>query len=354
MTRFLLFLLAGGLFDVTILSEVVGMELATLKVKGNTETDRNDLVLLGPSFHFPPSASRDTPFGGFQGDIRSVIGRVHRAIGYRLRTRAPRLCALLSGELPLRTIPDLSVTRPPISYAIPNIVYQTWKAPKFGRTHSRLLGEFRALNSDFSFEFFDDQQLAEDYMLSAYRGHPILEIFKRSCFGPLKVDIWRYCILYERGGFYCDINKSALTPLRELVSSTTSGLISFERNNFPVGAESRGTSEIQHPSKVVSNWMFGFERGHPLLAQVIEGIVAKYPLYKGRVVQNPKMEILEFTGPVHFTQCVHEFAKTHGLSGIQQAGIDFDGRANVDMFGSYVRYTQRPCYELARKEVIVT
>jgi hypothetical protein len=336
------------------MSEVVGMEFATLKVKVNTKTDRNESVLLGPSFHFPPSASRDAPLRGGRGDISSVISRAHRAIGYGFRMRAPRLCALLSGELPLRTIPDLSVTRPPLNYAIPNIVYQTWRSPEFGRTHSRLLSEFRALNNDFSFQFFDDHQLAEDYMASAFRGHPILEIFKRSSFGPMKVDIWRYCILYERGGFYCDINKSALLPLRELVSPTASALISFERNNFPVGAQGRGTSEIQHPGKVVSNWMFGFERGHPLLAEVIDGIVTKYPSYKGLVAQNPKMEILELTGPVHFTQCVHEFARTHGMSGIHQAGIDFNGRGIFDMLGSYVRYTQGPCYELARNEVIVT
>ena len=280
--------------------------------------------------------------------------RIYRGAAYRVKIRVPRLCALLSGELPLRTIPDLSVTRPPMSYTIPNVVYQMWCSTKFGRTHSRYLRQFRALNSDFSFQFFDDHQLAEDYMAAAYRGHPIHEIFKRSCFGPLKVDIWRYCILYERGGFYCDINKSTLVPLRDLVSPTASAIISFERNNFPAGLGGRSTSEIQHASKVVSNWMFGFERGHPLLARVIEGIVAKYPSYRGRVVENPKTEITRFTGPVHFTQCVHEFARAHGMSGIQQAGIDFDGRSIFDMPGSYVRYTQRPCYELAKQKVIVT
>ncbi|MEO6080244.1 MAG: glycosyltransferase [Steroidobacteraceae bacterium] len=286
--------------------------------------------------------------------IKALMKRIYRGAGHRLRVRAPSLCALLSGELPLRTIPDLSINRPRTSHAIPNVVYQTWKSPLFGRTHSRLLSEFRALNSDFSFQFFDDQQLAAEYMDAAYAGHPIREIFRNSCFGPMKVDIWRYCILFERGGWYCDINKSALVPLRELVSANTSGIISYERNNFRAGLEEQGSTEIQHAGKVVSNWIFGFERGHPLLAQVIDGIVAKYRSYKGRVVEDPKKEILRFTGPEHLTQCVHEYAMTHGMSGIKQAGIDFDGRSIVEMPGSYVRYIQRPCYELARNTVIVT
>jgi hypothetical protein len=284
----------------------------------------------------------------------SLMTRIYRGVGYRLRIRAPRVCAMLSGELPLRTIPNLSVTRPPMSRAIPNVVYQTWKSPLFGRTHSRLLSEFRALNSDFSFQFFDDHQLAEDYMVAAYRGHPIYEIFTNACFGPMKVDIWRYCILYERGGFYCDINKSTLVPLRDLVSPTTSAVISFERKNLGYCPDGRPSSEIQHAGKVVLNWMFGFERGHPLLARVIDGIIAKYPSYRGRVVEDPKTEIIRFTGPEHLTQCIHEFARTHGMSGIQQAGIDFDGRSIVDMPGSYVRYSQWPCYELAKNTIIVT
>jgi mannosyltransferase OCH1-like enzyme len=282
-----------------------------------------------------------------------MIG-IYRAVADRAKIRAPRLCALLSGELPLRAIPDLSVIRPPMNYAIPNVVYQMWKSPNFGRTHSRYLRDFRALNSDYSFQFFEDGQEAGEYMVAAYAGRPIHEVFKNACFGPLKVDIWRYCILYERGGFYCDINKMPLIPLRALVSPNTSAVISFERNNLPGGLDAPDISEIQHPGKVVANWMFGFKPGHPLLARVIDGIVAKYPAVRKRAFQDPKSEIVRFTGPIHLTQCVHEFAKTHGMSGFQQAGIDFDGRGLFDIPGSYVRYIQRTSYALAKNQVIVT
>jgi hypothetical protein len=100
--------------------------------------------------------------------------------------------------------------------------------------------------------------------------------------------------------------------------------------------------------------MFGFQRGHPLLRRVIDGIVAKYHFYKARVLADPKTEIIRFTGPEHFTECIHDFARTRGMSGIQQVGVDFDGRSIIEMPGSYVRYCQQPCYELARNEAIVS
>lgn len=309
-------------------------------------------ALPGPWFDIKSKASPDAS-AGKQAPGRSFVRRAYTAVQHQLRTRAPRLSALLSRELPLRSVPSLSVTRPRSVHAIPNVIYQTWGSYKFGRTHARLLSEFRALNDDFSFQFFDDRQLAEEYMAEAYKGQPILDIFNRARFGPMKADIWRYCIVFDRGGFYCDINKSVRVRLRDLLAPDASGLISFESRDFPAGAEESSLSAIQHPDKVVMNWMFGFAPGHRLLAQVIDGIVAKYLSYKGRVVKNPKREIIQFTGPEHLTRCLHEFARTHGTAGLQQAGIDFDGNGVFEMAGSYVRYIQRPSYEVARDQVIV-
>ena len=52
----------------------------------------------------------------------------------------------------------------------------------------------------------------EDYMKNNWKNNSIYEVFKNSLVGPLKTDIFRYCILYERGGYYFDISRGCKIP----------------------------------------------------------------------------------------------------------------------------------------------
>jgi mannosyltransferase OCH1-like enzyme len=282
----------------------------------------------------------------------SFMNKLVRGVLYRLRSRMPKVSALLSGELPLRSSPILSRFVEPANALIPNVVYQTWKLPRFGRRHLRELEAFRRRNPDFSFHFFTDEEV-ERYMASAYRGTPILDIFNAGRFGPLRTDIWRYCILYERGGIYCDIGKAIAAPLREIISPNASAVVAYERNRVAFEISEAARSRLQHPDLVVVNWALMFAPRHPFLRRVIDGIVAKYPNYRGRVVAAPKEAIIGFTGPVHLTECLHQYAARHELGQIQQAGVDFEGQGMIDLPGSYVRYVDQKAYAWTRDQVIV-
>ena len=62
-------------------------------------------------------------------------------------------------------------------------------------------------------------------MQKEFGRHPIYEVFQNAQFGPMKSDIWRYCILYRRGGVYCDIGKSMPVPIRrEVTAHATAGI----------------------------------------------------------------------------------------------------------------------------------
>ena len=99
-----------------------------------------------------------------------------------------RLC-----EFPLRKMNDVNV-KPDENWKIPNVCYQTWVNKKFGKTHRREIKKFRELNKGMSFVIFDEDHLNK-YMLEAWGQHPIHEIFLSSKFGPMRADIFRYCIL---------------------------------------------------------------------------------------------------------------------------------------------------------------
>ena len=129
-------------------------------------------------------------------------------------------------EKPLRQLEDQTNTNIKDQKISP-IVYQTWSDKYFGRTHFNSLKKFRSLNPDLSFKIYTDQDV-DTYMESNWKNNDIYEIFKNSLIGPLKTDIFRYCILYDRGGYYFDISRGCKIPLNKLHNQDTSMIISYE------------------------------------------------------------------------------------------------------------------------------
>ena len=219
---------------------------------------------------------------------------------------------------------------------IPNRVYQTWKKPMLPLALAVEVRRFRKLNPDYSFSFFDDQQMAE-YMSSYYSGHPILKIFKDVWMPAEKVDIWRFCILYREGGIYCDIDSAMTVPLRSLISNDMSELISFEdlqwkdlmfrgryadANIFLPAPPDSIRSNLDHPDNTVLNWFLCFEKGNPILQEVIDLIVRHSSYYRGKVFDNLSVASNHFTGVVALTQAVWMWMQKSGKRPAQ-CGINY-------------------------------
>jgi mannosyltransferase OCH1-like enzyme len=279
------------------------------------------------------------------------VTNLAREFRHQIQIRAPRPYGFLAGELPLRSC-DLSQSAERSDWVIPNVVYQTWETQRFGRTHLRGLRAFRERNSDCSFEFFT-REAREQYMAAQYSGTQIYDIYRAVRFGPMKADIWRYCILYARGGIYCDIDTAIAVPIRDIISPTASAVIAYENNRIDFEASTAVKAKLDHPDRAMANWGLMFAPEHPLLRQVIDGISSKYATHRGRVFAKPKQAILRFTGPFHLTECLHRFAQQNDLADIHQAGIDFHGQVIHDLPGSYVRYVEHTGYASAADEVIV-
>ena len=280
------------------------------------------------------------------------VGEIGPWLTYRLRRRAPRLMAIAERELPMGPSEGVYTSAPSKEQRIPNVVYQTWLGDAFGRSHRRAMKAFRDLNHDYAFEFFDEARI-ERYMASHWAAHPIYDVFQKARFGPLRTDIWRYCLIFERGGVYVDVSKSIDVPLRTLIDDETTCVVSWEDKPFPPPASATAARRLEHPDRILINWAVIAAPGHPLLRRAIDGIAANYSRYAGQVVENPKLAILDFTGPHHLTRCLHDCAEADELAGTVQAGLDFSGNCTWHLPGSWVRYTSKSPYEIARNEPIV-
>ena len=263
-----------------------------------------------------------------------------------------RLRAVLSLEFPLQPIQDLAGAAPYSHSLIPPFVYQTWSSNRLGRTHRRHVERFRRLNPELSFVFFDDQRM-HDYMAGAWRDHPVYEVFANARYPQLATDVFRYCLIHERGGFWFDISKGLSTPICALLRPGSTGLVSYERRTTSPADQGPANEAQRFPANIVAQYGFGFAPRHPVLAMAIESIVADHPRFRGKVMARPKAAILDFTGPDMFTRVVREYLAMTDDPSLVQTGINFDGAAIWSLPGAYVRFFRTPPYKFAREDVIV-
>lgn len=262
-----------------------------------------------------------------------------------LRERVlPRLNLLASRlvDYPFQALQDQFAVNPRFQ-KIPNDVIQTWEDNTFGRRHFDSINRFRGLNLDLNFLLFD-ATARDEYMRKNWMGHPIREMYDRAIFGALKADIFRYCIIFERGGYYFDISKGLNTSLTSLHSPEDGGLISFEGNEntdgFPISAK----EVVLRPEKLVIQWGFGFAPKHDVLAILISDIVEKFPQYSDKKFAVPKKAILEFSGPKAMTRAVHKYLNRGFDKSLAQLDVDFAGHGIYSLRGSGARHHRFPSY----------
>lgn len=255
-------------------------------------------------------------------------------------------------ELPMLELHDRKATQQFTNQLIAPVVYQTWEDRFVGKTHFKEIELFRALNPDLDFKLFDRHQ-RESYMREYWGEHPIYPIFTESQFGPMKADIFRYCLLFERGGFYFDISKGCNVPLESFLKPGSSALISFESHDCVIPPNLILDARLQYSEKLVLQWGMGFAKGHLILQRMIENICLHYPLFKGRTFQNPKNAILRFTGPGMFTKTVREYFEVQEDDSVTQAGVDFKGAGIFSLKGSWARYSTAPSYSKSKNQPIV-
>jgi len=263
-----------------------------------------------------------------------------------------RLSAVCRFEFPLVSLGDsIPTARYPYSH-IPPFVHQTWSSDRFGKTHAQQLMNFRKMNPELTFLLYDDAQMYA-YMDANWRSHKIYDIFRNARYAQVATDIFRYCLIYEQGGFYFDVSKGLSEPICSFLQPQSTGLITYEHRIWPTVPPSAECAAAPYRDNIVAQYGFGFAKGHPLLGAVIERICEAYPSYKGRVFAKPKDAILSFTGPEMFTAALRDYRSRRHDESLVQAGVDFNGETIWKLKGAYVRFFSAPSYKHARRDAIV-
>ena len=219
------------------------------------------------------------------------------------------------------------------SQKIPPVVFQTFATRLVSVRHHKSIMEFREKNPDLSFLVFDDIA-ADEYMEQSWGTHPVFQIYRKALFPQIRSDIFRYCIVLDRGGYYVDINKAITQQVTSLHDSNSSGVISFEPSLTRPWPSGEVAEFVQHPDKVVIQWAFGFAPGHPILARAIDMIVRNSDWVSKRIFDSVRAAIVSFTGPGVFTAAVLDAVRAGEFDGVEQLGVDFGARGVMRVPGS--------------------
>jgi len=239
-------------------------------------------------------------------------------------------------EFPLIKINDQIVQNKTIK-KIPNNLYQTWENNLFGKTHYKEMIKFRSINKDLNFYLFDRNK-RDDYMKKNWGDHKISEIYDKSKFGQIKADIFRYCILYEYGGYYFDISKGCKVSITSLHNHDTEALISYEPIECVIPPDRIIFNKLKYPLNNFLQWGFGFKKNHVLLKMIIDAISNDYHYYSDIKFHKPKTAVLSLSATGQFTKIVREYFKIYGFDKVEQVGIYFNKHGIFSMKGSRVRH----------------
>ena len=86
---------------------------------------------------------------------------------------------------------------------IPAILFQTWTTKNLPRYMKACVSRLKKQNPEFKYFLYDDED-CRDFIKENFE-EDVLEAFDALVPGAYKADLWRYCILYKKGGIYMDI-----------------------------------------------------------------------------------------------------------------------------------------------------
>lgn len=249
-----------------------------------------------------------------------------------------------------KDLPD-QVVRQNNRLQIPNVVYQTWVTRSLPWRMFNEIRKFRNLNNNFSFILYNDEE-RDKYMKEYWGKRKIYEIYKKCVFPAMKADIWRYCILYEKGGYYFDIKSSCKSPLSKLKTSRGTLLTKEINYNVILPPNDVLNGQWKFNLNIITNWVLGFKKEHPLLEILITNIENHSKFYEGKIFNYPKPYMIAFTGPGMLTKSYWDYLRKYKKE-IKMCGIDLNGKGIFQVRGSQYRFKESGSYSSVRNSKIL-
>ena len=138
---------------------------------------------------------------------------------------------------------DLSISSPKLNKkknknkTIPYIIYKTNKCNRdqLGNQVTDIFKKTMNNNINFKIKYYSDYDC--ESFIKKYFDDSVLETFRNLIPGAYKADLFRYCVLYIKGGIYSDLTQQFLIPITDFVDLENDNLVIVRDrgcgDNFP-------------------------------------------------------------------------------------------------------------------------
>lgn len=183
---------------------------------------------------------------------------------------------------------------------IPKVIYQIYLSnntpytKKIPNILNRNIRHIKSLNKDWEYKLYNDKMAIN--FIKKYYGKKMLSIYNKinPKYGPARSDLFRYLLLYQKGGVYLDIKSGMNKPLNNIITEKDTYYLSYWR-----GKPSR---HLYPPNGELQQWYIITPPKHPFLKEVINNVCDR--ILNDKVIRTGKIGVLYLTGPFVYTETI--------------------------------------------------
>ncbi len=138
----------------------------------------------------------------------------------------------------------------------PLLLWQTYKNRTPVAPAVPLIRSWRERNPAYEYTFFTDDEI--DAFMAKHFDSATVAVFRALPIGVMRADMWRYAVLYVNGGVYADLDTECIVPIEHWPYNQHKLLVGLENDTH------------------FCQWCIASDAGHPVLAMVLEMIVARW------------------------------------------------------------------------------
>ena len=113
---------------------------------------------------------------------------------------------------------------------IPMNIFQTWNSKKLPPLMAQTILTIKRTNPKFNYYLYDDNDCRE--FIKTHFRPDVLHAYDHLIPGAYKADLWRYCVLFIKGGIYLDIKFSCINGFKFIALTESEHFVSDIDNIF--------------------------------------------------------------------------------------------------------------------------
>ncbi|MDE8347057.1 MAG: glycosyltransferase [Acidocella sp.] len=233
---------------------------------------------------------------------------------------------------------------------IPKMIYQTCRSVR--DLPSEVLENIetiKRMNPDWGYELYENNNF--DTFIAETYGPNILAFLHRinPLYGVAKADLFRYLLLYVRGGVYLDIKSTTTRPLNESLLTEDRYILSYWQNQPGERFEGFGRIiEGRHvDDRELQQWHIIAAPGHRFLRGVIETVLSNIYNYDSWRFKTGFKGVHATTGPWAYTRAIRPLISADNCRIVENetmVGLGYaiyEDRFEHHKFGG-IHYSTRP------------